>query len=30
MFRALRAQLTPREHDQLAAVVKLLSRLADF
>jgi DNA-binding MarR family transcriptional regulator len=30
LFRALRAQLAPREHDQLAAALKLLSRLADF
>jgi len=30
LFRALRAQLAPREHEQLAAAVKLLSRLADF
>jgi hypothetical protein len=28
--RALQAQLAPREHEQLAAAVKLLSRLADF
>jgi DNA-binding MarR family transcriptional regulator len=30
LFRALGAQLAPREHEQLAAAVKLLSRLADF
>jgi DNA-binding MarR family transcriptional regulator len=30
LFRALQAQLGPREHEQLAAAVKLLSRLADF
>jgi DNA-binding MarR family transcriptional regulator len=30
LFRALKAQLTPREHEQLAAAAKLLSRLADF
>jgi DNA-binding MarR family transcriptional regulator len=30
LFRALRAQLAPREHEQLAAALKLLSRLADF
>jgi len=30
LFRALQAQLTPREHEQLATAVKLLSRLADF
>jgi len=30
LFRALRAQLAPREHKQLVAAVKLLSRLADF
>jgi DNA-binding MarR family transcriptional regulator len=30
LFRALHAQLAPREHEQLAAAVKLLSRLADF
>jgi DNA-binding MarR family transcriptional regulator len=30
LFRALQAQLAPREHGQLAAAVKLLSRLADF
>jgi DNA-binding MarR family transcriptional regulator len=30
LFRALQAQLAPREHEQLAAAVKLLSRLADF
>jgi DNA-binding MarR family transcriptional regulator len=30
LFRALQAQLTPREQEQLAAAVKLLSRLADF
>jgi hypothetical protein len=30
LFRALQAQLSPREHEQLAAAVKLLSRLADF
>jgi DNA-binding MarR family transcriptional regulator len=30
LFRALKAQLAPREHEQLAAAVKLLSRLADF
>ncbi|WP_024511751.1 MarR family transcriptional regulator [Bradyrhizobium sp. ARR65] len=30
LFRALNAQLTPREHEQLAAAMKLLGRLADF
>jgi DNA-binding MarR family transcriptional regulator len=30
LVRALHAQLTPREHEQLTAAVKLLSRLADF
>jgi DNA-binding MarR family transcriptional regulator len=30
LFRALQAQLVPREHEQLATAVKLLSRLADF
>jgi DNA-binding MarR family transcriptional regulator len=30
LFRALKAQLTPREHEKLAAAVNLLSRLADF
>lgn len=30
LFRALQAQLTPREHEQLAAGVRLLSKLADF
>jgi DNA-binding MarR family transcriptional regulator len=30
LVRALQAQLTSREHEQLAAAVKLLSRLADF
>jgi DNA-binding MarR family transcriptional regulator len=30
LFRALQAQLSPREHDTLAAAVKLLQRLADF
>jgi DNA-binding MarR family transcriptional regulator len=30
LFRALQAQLTPREREQLAAAVKLLRRLADF
>jgi DNA-binding MarR family transcriptional regulator len=30
LFRALQAQLAPREHEQLAAAVKLLSRLADY
>ena len=30
LFRALQSQLAPREHEQLAAAVKLLSRLADF
>ena len=30
LFRALDAQLGPREHEQLAAALKLLSRLADF
>lgn len=30
LFRALQAQLAAREHEQLAAAVKLLSRLADF
>jgi DNA-binding MarR family transcriptional regulator len=30
LCRALQAQLSPREHEQLATTVKLLSRLADF
>jgi DNA-binding MarR family transcriptional regulator len=30
LFRALQAQLAPRERDQLAAAVKLLGKLADF
>jgi DNA-binding MarR family transcriptional regulator len=30
LFRALQAQLAPGEHEQLAAAVKLLHRLADF
>lgn len=30
LFRALQAQLAPREHEQLAAALDLLSRLADF
>jgi hypothetical protein len=30
LFRALQAQLTPREQDELAAAIKLLQRLADF
>lgn len=30
LFRALQAQLTPREYEQLAAAVRLLSKLADF
>jgi DNA-binding MarR family transcriptional regulator len=30
LFRALQAQLTAREREQLAAAAKLLSRLADF
>jgi DNA-binding MarR family transcriptional regulator len=30
LFRALQAQLTPREQDQLAVAIKLLERLADF
>jgi DNA-binding MarR family transcriptional regulator len=30
LFRALQAQLAPREQEQLAAAVKLLGRLADF
>jgi DNA-binding MarR family transcriptional regulator len=30
LSRALASQLSPREHEQLAASVKLLSRLADF
>jgi DNA-binding MarR family transcriptional regulator len=30
LFRALQAQLTPREQDELAAAVKLLRQLADF
>jgi DNA-binding MarR family transcriptional regulator len=30
LFRALEAQLTPREHEELAAAVKLLQRLAEF
>jgi hypothetical protein len=30
LFRALRVQLAPCEHEQLAAAVKLLSQRADF
>ncbi len=30
LFRALQAQLTPREQEELAAAIKLLQRLADF
>jgi DNA-binding MarR family transcriptional regulator len=30
LFRALQAQLTPREREELAAATKLLQRLADF
>ena len=30
LFRALQAQLAPREHEQLVAAVKLLGRIADF
>ena len=30
LFRALKAQLAPHEHEQLATALKLLSRLADF
>ena len=30
LVRALKAQLTPHEHEQLAAAVKLLGKLADF
>lgn len=30
LFQALQAQLTPREHEQLGAAVKLLQRLAEF
>lgn len=30
LFRALEAQLTPREHEELAAAVRLLQRLAEF
>ena len=30
LFRALQAQLTPREQDELAVAVKLLQRLAEF
>jgi DNA-binding MarR family transcriptional regulator len=30
LFRALQAQLTPREQDELAAAIKLLQRLAEF
>src|ERR1700761_6074218 len=30
LFRALQAQLSPREHEQLAVAAKLLGRLADF
>ena len=30
LIRALEAQLAPGEHEQLAAAVKLLSKLADF
>jgi DNA-binding MarR family transcriptional regulator len=30
LFRALQAQLTPREQEELAAAVKFLQRLSDF
>ena len=30
LFRALQAQLSPKEQDELAAALKLLQRLADF
>jgi DNA-binding MarR family transcriptional regulator len=30
LFRALQAQLSPREQEQLGAAIELLSRLADF
>jgi len=30
LFRALQAQLTPRERDELAEAIKLLRRLAEF
>ena len=30
LFRALQAQLTPREQDELAAAIKLLQRIAEF
>jgi DNA-binding MarR family transcriptional regulator len=30
LFRALQAQLTPHEQDELAAAIKLLQRLAEF
>ncbi len=30
LFRALQAQLTPRERDELAGAIKLLQRLAEF
>jgi DNA-binding MarR family transcriptional regulator len=30
LFRGLRAQLTPREQDELASAIKLLQRLAKF
>jgi DNA-binding MarR family transcriptional regulator len=30
LFRALQAQLSPQEQDELASAVKLLQRLADF
>jgi DNA-binding MarR family transcriptional regulator len=30
LFRALQAQLAPREREQLAAAVKLLGKLAEF
>jgi len=30
LFRALKAQLAPREREQLAGALKLLSRIADF
>jgi DNA-binding MarR family transcriptional regulator len=30
LYRALKQQLTPREHEQLAAAAKLLGKLADF
>jgi DNA-binding MarR family transcriptional regulator len=30
LFRALQAQLTPHEQEELAAAIKLLQRLADF